>query len=309
MNLITLLPLLMASAVVVSVYTVVRKQRKRGRYSPFTSDFLREPGETLRGIHQKLVLDLFEKAVQMIIVALVTGVVVRGLPVTAAAIVVIFSLLIFLYFLWKFHEIFNQLKKTMLGLEGEVATGQELTLLMHDGAWVFHDIPYQYGNIDHIIISAGGVFAVETKAVSKPQSVTSSRSDWKVEYDGKTLQFPHYRNTSAIEQSRRHAKHLFSHFKKKLGIHVVVTPVVALPGWFINRTGRSDVWVINPKERSDIRNTISKNVLSVAEVSRIAADIESVARSVRPGSKRFDPDASDHYDFWNNPRYKPPSVD
>ena len=309
MSWITVMSLLMVALAVVPFYLLVHKQRKRGRYSPFTSDFLREPGETLRNKRQELLFDFFEKAAQLVTVAVVAGVAVRGLTNAAAAFVIILVLLIFLFLLRRLYKIFDQLTKTTLGLEGEVATGQELTLLMHDGAWVFHDIPYQYGNIDHIIISTGGVFAVETKAVSKPQSANSNRSDWKVEYDGKSLQFPHQRNTSAIEQSQRHAKHLFSHFKKKLGIQVVVTPVVALPGWFIHRTGRSEVWVINPKERRDIRNAVSKQILSQSEVSRIAADIESVARSVRPGSKKFDPDASDHYDFWSNPRYKPPSVE
>ena len=53
--------------------------------------------------------------------------------------------------------------------------------------------------------------------------------------------------------------------KSKLGIHAVVTPVVAVPGWFIERTGKSDVWVINPKERNELRKELVVEKLGPGE--------------------------------------------
>ena len=76
-----------------------------------------------------------------------------------------------------FQEIQNQVIRLHQGVEAEIATGQELSLLMRDGAWVFHDIPYQYGNIDHVIVSRGSIFAIETKGYSKPESF--SFKSWK----------------------------------------------------------------------------------------------------------------------------------
>jgi len=304
--LLSLIPVVIISA---SFIIYVELFKKRGKYSPFTEDFLREPGETLRyrldTIHENIMEGFF---VAMSLCLVLTLVLVLVPEVTLSIVLAVLFVLV-VYYVLKLSRLFHKAVNVRLGLDGERATGQELTLLMHSGAWVFHDIPYQYGNIDHIVISSGGVFAVETKAISKPKSKTSPRGEWKVTYDGKTLKFPHRTDDSALEQARRHAKHLHRHFKKRLGIHVAVTPVVALPGWYVDRKGKSDVWVINPKERNDIRKEITKGILQKEEVDRIAADIESVARTVRPGSKRLDPDASDHYDFWNNPRYKPPSVD
>ena len=61
---------------------------------------------------------------------------------------------------------------TTKGLRGEEYTGQELNFLMRDGAYVFHDIPYKYGNIDHVVVCQSRILAVETKAYSKPQNLS-----------------------------------------------------------------------------------------------------------------------------------------
>jgi hypothetical protein len=55
-----------------------------------------------------------------------------------------------------------------LGLDAELAAGQELDQLMRHGAFVFHDYPAEKFNIDHVVICESGVFAVETKARMKP---------------------------------------------------------------------------------------------------------------------------------------------
>ena len=49
-----------------------------------------------------------------------------------------------------------------LGLEAEMAVGQELNQLLRHGYWVFHDLPADKFNIDHVVVGRNGVFAVET---------------------------------------------------------------------------------------------------------------------------------------------------
>ncbi len=304
-----LLPLIPMVIMVIVLYLIVRKIKSRGHYSPFTDDFLREPGETLRTRHRELHEDMMESFYSMVFVGVITVYIVKGFPVLVNIVVLVIFAVFFIYQIKKLTRIFGEAVNVRLGFEGERATGQELMMLMRDGAWVFHDLPYKYGNIDHIVIARGGVFAFETKAVSKPASATTNRAEWKVTYDGKSLVFPHKKDSDALEQARRHAKYLHRNIKNKLGIDAVVTPVVAMPGWFIERTGKSDVWVINPKERNVLRKEMVVEKLGPGEAERIAAHIESVARSVRPGSKILDPDADAYYDFWNNPRYRPPSVE
>jgi hypothetical protein len=37
------------------------------------------------------------------------------------------------------------------GYDAELAVGQELDKLMREGAWVFHDVPGENFNIDHVV--------------------------------------------------------------------------------------------------------------------------------------------------------------
>jgi hypothetical protein len=46
--------------------------------------------------------------------------------------------------------------------------GQFLERLRDDGARVFHDVPGEGFNLDHVVISPHGLCAIETKTYSKP---------------------------------------------------------------------------------------------------------------------------------------------
>lgn len=50
------------------------------------------------------------------------------------------------------------------GAEGEEAVGQILDGLATGGWHVLHDVTFGRGNIDHVVVGPGGVFAVETKS-------------------------------------------------------------------------------------------------------------------------------------------------
>ena len=50
------------------------------------------------------------------------------------------------------------------GAEGEEAVGGILENLSADGWHVIHDVSFGRGNIDHVVVGPGGVFAVETKS-------------------------------------------------------------------------------------------------------------------------------------------------
>ena len=50
------------------------------------------------------------------------------------------------------------------GAEGEEAVGAILESLTAEGWQVIHDVTFGRGNIDHVVVGPGGVFAVETKS-------------------------------------------------------------------------------------------------------------------------------------------------
>ena len=61
----------------------------------------------------------------------------------------------------------NERKSYALGLDGELATAEELNQLMLDGCRVFHDVPIRYGNVDHVVVHRSGVYAVNTKLLGQ----------------------------------------------------------------------------------------------------------------------------------------------
>lgn len=61
----------------------------------------------------------------------------------------------------------NHLIKLKLGRDAELAVASELIELQSHGYQVFHDIQADGFNIDHLVVGANGIFAIETKGRHK----------------------------------------------------------------------------------------------------------------------------------------------
>ena len=292
-------PIVLVIGLVLAIHLFVRRQRARKRYSPLTEAMLRTPGQHLEEEQSKLEEKLYLGVTTVLLFPVVVYVGARSSLVAWAIVVIIVGIGV-----WSLFRTFSKALNLRLAIDGEQYTGLELNYLMRNGAWVFHDIPYQYGNIDHIVVSTGGVFAVETKTYRKPAGAREGSREYKVTRNGNTLEFPHFRTSEPIEQARRHAKHVQSSIRNNLGITVPVTPVVALPGWFVEPSPKIDVRVINPKRGGALAAQVQQDTVSPQQAELIANYIESVARSVPAGSKKMDPDASKFYDFWNKRRFE-----
>lgn len=136
------------------------------------------------------------------------------------------------------------------GLVAERVTGMQLNRLLEHGCLVLHDLPGDGFNIDHVVISPRGVYAVETKSFRKPKSKVDD--PYTVRYDSRALNFPDFIETSAVEQAERYAQWL-SRYLREAQIETSVIPALALPGWMIEQT--EDTWrtsrvkVFNPMGR------------------------------------------------------------
>jgi Nuclease-related domain len=73
-----------------------------------------------------------------------------------------------LYAGWRFRVIRKQVRQLRQGRDGERVVGQFLERLREGGGQVFHDIPGEGFNLDHVVISTHGIYAIETKTLSKP---------------------------------------------------------------------------------------------------------------------------------------------
>ncbi len=72
------------------------------------------------------------------------------------------------YAVFKLAKLRPAIRSLRLGLEGERYVGQSLEQLRGMGCHVFHDIPADGFNVDHVVLSTQGLFVIETKTISKP---------------------------------------------------------------------------------------------------------------------------------------------
>lgn len=276
------------------IYWILLRERRKKKFSPFTEASLRSPGYTL-GVKRDAAADRLMLPMLGICFAPLAYFFVANQLSTIGALV--FSLLLVIalvYFAKQLTILSTAARNLRLGLDGEVYTGQELNFLMRGGAYVYHDIPYKYGNIDHVIISTGGVFVVETKAARKPSGVDGKRQS-KVVYQNGKLHFPGFTTGYPIKQAIRHSEYMRSFLKSRTSENFPVTPVVALPGWFVTSSVKDEILVINPKRGAALAKHVSQKNISESQVEIVAKLIEEIARSVRAGAEILDPDASSKY--------------
>lgn len=113
-------------------------------------------------------------------------------------------------------------------MRGERAVGEEINRLTQDGCSVFHDVPIgPYGNVDHVIVSRIGVFAVETKTRRK-REIKKAKGAMKVIFNGKSLEFPNRSDEGAVEQTRMQAQRLKKLLSKAVGEAVPVRGILAI---------------------------------------------------------------------------------
>ena len=288
-------------------YYPVWRVRRRGRYSPFSENRLRLPGESLRStmwdLQGKFALWYFLLYVVLMAFFLLPTVLIRT-PFGGVFLLSIGLVLLSLIAV-RIIRIVQSLFDYKLGAEGEEYTGQELNLLARYGAFVFHDIPYKYGNIDHVVVGYDNIFVVETKSVRKPAG-QSGKKESRVEYDGRKLRFPHFTTDAPLRQAQCHADCLARILNEDGRCSIPVVPVVALPGWYIDRTNCtvSAVRVINPKRGNSLRKQIGQR-RSCDQFNSAVRKIEQLARVNSPLASITDPDAAEHYNLWTNePRDK-----
>lgn len=157
------------------------------------------------------------------------------------------------YCIWRIVRTWSAKHNYLLGLDGETYVGQQLNHLMLLGCRVYHDFQTaKQGNIDHIVVSPAGVFAVETKGKYKPDK-KRGKVDAKVVYDGKNLKFSDVVVTDQpLKQAKELANSLAQELSSSIGKKISVTPVVALPGWWVElQAPLSEVKIFNGKIMED----------------------------------------------------------
>lgn len=223
---------------------------KRARRSSLREKALRNPGESLnREIDRFINEDIGSYAVVCIflvaIIALEWFRFIFELPPSPKTVTVAGGLLI-LVFIYRVFVMRCKLQNLRLGRDGEKVVGQHLDQLREQGTKILHDVPAQDFNLDHVIVSATGIFVVETKTYSKP-----FEGNEKLVFDGTHVTLAgENRTDKPIIQATAAANWLRELLRQSTGKQFNVKPVVVFPGWYVESTPEaklSDVWVLNPK--------------------------------------------------------------
>jgi hypothetical protein len=234
-------------AVVLQIVRERRRDRKRA-VAPFDGLRRRPAGESIR-LHL-LTLDekIDEWLMLLVLVPFVSALVLAFQPKQSLILSFFFFLgcaaLAFVAYR-KLQPLLTDRGNFRLGFDGERYVAEELNELRADGYQIYHDLPFEGFNIDHVIVGPAGIFSIETKTRRKP--LWDGGKEYKVEFDGNALNFPHCRDTFGVEQARRNAETLSKWLTKATGQRVIAQPVVVLPGWWVTCTGRSDVQVLSGK--------------------------------------------------------------
>ena len=260
-----------------TVVGLVRLQRRvTNTRAPVTDRLLRSAGESLRAR-----LERIDERLMWCVALLSAGPVVfsltaPGFPdkLSIALLLAVIGLCVLAVYIGA-----KEYRANSLGLMGERAVGEELNQLMTLGCRVYHDYPGERsGNIDHVVVAPSGVYAVETKTRQKRRAPKGKEHELR--FDGAKLYFPRFISTSGVKQARRNAARLSRELSDATGELVQVKAILAFPGWYISRTGTSDVNVLNPKEIRQVILSKTGPQLSAEQIWRIAQPVEQKCRDV-----------------------------
>lgn len=140
-----------------------------------------------------------------------------------------------------------------LGHRGERAVATLLAELGKDGYTLINDIEAKgaAANIDHVLIGPPGIFVIETKTLTKPDTLKPGERPLITAKDGKLLRNGLPMDRDPIAQVRACADQLRRMLSplpdaSNIPIHMVV----AFPGWWVDASAKTvnGVHVINPKQ-------------------------------------------------------------
>lgn len=224
--------------------------KKRETRSPLKHKPLRNPGESLEEERQRLIEDKVMPPFLTVLVFIVFALwewwrwFTKSPP--QPVLMTLIAILAVAFCAYRIVKVVPQLRSLNLGLEGEKAVGQFLEAHRESGWHVFNDIPGDGFNIDHVLISPQGVFAVETKTFSKPK-----RGKAVVKYDGEKVRVNGWEpDRNPVVQARAARDWLGNLLFETTAMRYPVRGVVIFPGWYVEspQSGkRPDVWVLNEK--------------------------------------------------------------
>lgn len=155
------------------------------------------------------------------------------------------AVVVIAYSVYQIIRIRKRIRNLELGRDGEREVAEILDELRKKGYAVLHDIVAEDFNVDHVVVSPHGIYAVETKTREKPPG-------GEISFSGEDIIAGKFNlGSGPIRQVIAGAKWLHDLLAESTGRKFPVKPVLVFPGWFVQQTMSRElqgrVWVLNPK--------------------------------------------------------------
>ena len=270
-----LLLLLPIGALLVS-FAQQRRRMAAEAIAPFSELRRRPAGESLR-----MQIDDVSERINRWIICAAASPVILGLMLAAqhrpsAVSISLFFLSAALFCGATQRSLFPLLRKRSgyrLGYQGERYVAEELNRLMAYGFHAFHDVPFDEYHMDHVLVGPTGVFVIETKTKRKPP-VPEGKKKHEVVFDGIALLFPNGPDQRALEHVRRNRDTLSRWLSSATADQTCAEGILTIPGWNIARIGRSDIYVVNPKQIRQLVLSCKQFQLTPSEIQRACHQLE-----------------------------------
>jgi hypothetical protein len=275
------------AATYLSVLNLIRAwNRTQKEPAPSTHNLIRMPGQSAAEKIDGLDNEFARRAAQLIALALFLSLIylchlyVYKSEVSAVLIRIFLPAgsCLSVYILLKTLQLAKERRREQQAYEDEIVVARELDRLTSEGNHVYHDIPAEDFNIDHVVVGRTGIFAVESGARLK-SAKTKRLEDATVEYNGRMLMFPGGDDYKTIEQAERQASWISDWISRAVGEQVAARAIVALPGWFVKRTSAEGISVVNPEQFPALFRHIKPRYLSDETITRIVAELEQRCRT------------------------------
>lgn len=286
---------LIAVYFVVIVSVVAFKRARRKSRWPFQSGdrLLRGPGETLK----RRIVEIDEGFAGEMFVGISVGLGALAItnyalthwaqwtPVNGAWFGLSCLLAVYGVAGWRFARIWQRRQNNVLGWFGERYVAEWLEPAKLQGWRVFHDVPFENNgakfNIDHVVVGAGGVFAIETKTRRKGRPRPGFK-DNEAFFDGSSLVWPWGEDNHGLDQAERNSRWLAEWIRKETNEKLNVTPLLVLPGWFLQNKPSTDsrpCSVLNAKWLPDYFAK-QRPVLTEAQFDFVSSKLDTQCRDV-----------------------------
>ena len=173
----------------------------------------------------------------------------------------------------------TEIVRYRFGAKGEMAVAQALQsrTICRAGYESFHDLPMDYGNIDHVCVGPGGIYVIETKTRSKRKSL-NDQAEHEVVFDGQTLRFPWGHDGKAVKQVLGNAEWLRKQLAEFTPRELSIKPVIVVPGWWCSPKGKYPVVVCSHTYLDFIAK--EKSQLDQEQIQLVAKVLDERCRTV-----------------------------